>query len=202
MLPRFFDEYLLALHGLRLLARKKFFWFIFLPLFFFFGTLLNLLATGLSSLRLLFSGDFSLAGSVLSSAFLGLFGYKRTFLDWLPVFLLALLQAMLITFLIFLARKNHRQLTRNSSSMEASALVAGLALLGSGCPTCGTTLLAPLLGTLLSGASGSLALAGTISVILNIFAILLGFIVFRKLGLIVYATIKSEHHLNKRKAKP
>ena len=83
---------------------------------------------------------------------------------------------------------------------ESSALVAGLAVLGSGCPTCGTTLLAPVLGTILSGTSSAVAMAGAISLIINAIAIILAIFVFKRLGFMTYAIIKSERYTTKQEA--
>ena len=74
-------------------------------------------------------------------------------------------------------------------------------MLGSGCPTCGTTLLAPILGAVLSGTTGAVKIAGTLSLVFNIVAILLAILVFRKLGLETYAIIKSEEFKEKHNEK-
>lgn len=198
-LSSFADQLFLAFQGLLLAFRKKSFLISFIVCFLVFGTLLNLLSTGLSSFRLLFSGSFS----VLLSAFLGIFGVGKAPLDWLLNFLLTLAQSVLISFIIYLSLENksksHKKPADNysTSSLESSALVAGLIVLGSGCPTCGTTLLAPLLTTLLSGASGSLALAGTLSLVLNLLALILALFAFRRLGLTTYATIVSDNRKNR-----
>ena len=115
---------------------------------------------------------------------------------------LILFQSILIALVFFVAKHNRaeKQQKKSDSGFESSAIVAGLVVLGSGCPTCGTTLLAPILGTILSGASGSVALAGKLSLLLNFFAILLAIFVFKKLGFMTYAIIKSEHYLKKEKS--
>ena len=220
-LTSFLDQLSLAFQGLFFLATKKpyrlRFWLSFALLFLFFGALLNLLGAGLSSFRLLFSGDFSLALSVLSSAFLGIFGVGKAFPDWLLNFALTLLQATLLSLVLFLFRQQKTSAKKSSvrtpsaepssadsssSGLESSALVTGLVILGSGCPTCGTTLLAPLLTAFASGASGSLALAGKLSFLFNCLAFLLGIFAFRRLGLVTYATIKSSHQPKRKNKKP
>ena len=158
------------------------------------------------------SGDIGGAFKIIGGAFLAIFGVGRAFSDFIFNFVLTLLQSILIALVVFVAKHNRREKrakkadednkktsekstikSENSSGLESSALVAGLAVLGSGCPTCGTTLLAPVLGAILSGTTGAVSIAGTLSLILNIIAILIAILVFRKLGVQTYAIIKSEH---------
>jgi len=204
--PRFFDEFALAGRGLLLATKKKSFWIAFIITFLIFGTLINLLSSGFTSFQLiggcLGDGDFAGAFKIIGGAFLAIFGVGRNFLDFALNFALTLLQSALVALVVFVAKHNRAekksdQAKEKSSGLESSALVAGLAVLGSGCPTCGTTLLAPVLGALLSGTTGAVKLAGTLSIILNVFAILLAILVFKKLGLETYAIIKSEHFKEK-----
>lgn len=202
-LSRFFDEFLLAGRGLLLATRKKSFWPPFVITFLVFGTLINLLSSGFTSFQLigscLGSGDIVGALKIIGNAFLNIFGVGRDFPDFALNFALTLLQSILISLVVFVYRHNKREKAEktDSSGLESSAIVAGLAVLGSGCPTCGTTLLAPVLGAVLSGTSGAVALAGTLSLILNLVAVLLAILVFRKLGLETYAIIKSEEFKEK-----
>ena len=197
---RFFDEFALAGRGLLLATKKKSFWITFIVTFFVFGALINLLSSGFTSFQLiggcLESGDFAGAFKIIGNAFLAIFGVGRNFPDFALNFALTFLQSILIALVVFVARHNRKE-KKSSGNIESSAIVAGLAVLGSGCPTCGTTLLAPVLGTILSGTTGAVKLAGTLSVILNVVAILLAILVFKKLGLETYAIIKSEHFKEK-----
>ena len=204
---KFFDEFALAGRGLLLATKKKTFWITFILTFLIFGTLINLLSSGFTSFQLiggcLSSGDFAGAFKIIGSAFLAIFGVGRNFLDFALNLALTILQSILVALVVFVAKHNRKKrqeeksATKSSSGLESSAIVAGLAVLGSGCPTCGTTLLAPVLGALLSGTTGAVKLAGTLSTVLNILAILLAILVFRKLGLETYAIIKSEHFKEK-----
>jgi len=212
-LARFFDEFALAGRGLLLATKKKSFWIPFIITFLVFGTLINLLSAGFSSFQLIAanvsSGNFGGAIKIISGAFLAIFGVEKSFTDWILNFALILLQSILIGLVCFIASHNRKekknkkepkeekQKSDNSGGIESSAIVAGLVVLGSGCPTCGTTLLAPVLGALLSGTTGAIALAGTLSAILNGLAILLAILVFRKLGYQTYAIIKSEEFKEK-----
>jgi len=190
---KWFDELALAAKGLLLYTRRKTFWLPFIITFLVFGLLINLLSNGFSSFKLIFSGNLSLAWSVLSSAFLAIFGIGKAFPDFLLNFFLSLLQAILISLVIFVFKHN-----KASANAESSAIVAGLAILGSGCPTCGTTLLAPVLGAVLSGTTSAVSAAGYISLVLNILAIILAIFVFKKLGFETYAIIKSEEYQKKK----
>ena len=213
MLAKFFDDFAIAGRGLLLATRKKSFWLPFILTFLIFGTLINLLSSGFVSFQLiggcLSSGDIGGALKIIGGAFLAIFGIGRTFSDFIFNFILTLLQSILIALVVFVAKHNRKEKrakkdeedvsktssikSEGSSGLESSALVAGLAVLGSGCPTCGTTLLAPVLGAILSGTTGAVSLAGTLSLILNIVAIIIAILVFRKLGVQTYAIIKSEH---------
>lgn len=213
---KFFDEFALAGRGLLLATRKKSFWLTFAITFIVFGTLINLLSSGFASFQLigacLGSGDFGGAFKIIGNAFLAIFGVGREFLDFSLNFILTLFQSVLIALVVFVfkhnkkikrAKKSETEKPKNqiksadSGALESSAIVAGLAVLGSGCPTCGTTLLAPILGAVLSGTTGAVKIAGTLSLVFNIVAILLAILVFRKLGLETYAIIKSEEFKEK-----
>lgn len=197
---KFFDDFGLAARGLLLAMRQKIFWIVFLITFFVFGTLLNLLAGGFGSFRLIFASGGTIAGKIIKDAFLGIFGVNKNFLDFLINLCLAFLQSTLISLVVFIARHNQKekQTKRKNTGVETSAIVAGLMVLGSGCPTCGTTLLAPVIGTVISGSVGAFSLAGKLSIILNVLAIIIGLLAFRELGLETYAIIKSEKYLKKR----
>ena len=209
-LERWFDEFGLATRGLLLATKKKSFWIPFIITFIIFGTLLNLLSSGFASFSLIGqsikTGNVFGALNIIKNAFLAIFGIKKEFSDWTLNFFLIILQSILISLVVLVAKHNKKEKNKkdalkkesNNSGLESSAIVAGLAVLGSGCPTCGTTLLAPLLGTLLSGASSSVRLAGGISLTLNIFAIVLAIFVFKKLGFETYAIIKSEQREKKK----
>ena len=209
MLAKFFDDFAIAGRGLLLATRKKSFWLPFFLTFFIFGIVINLLSSGFVSFPIIggciSSGDIGGALKIIYGAFLAIFGIGRAFSDFIFNFILILLQSILISLVVFIAKHNRREKrpkktserssikSENSSGFESSALVAGLAVLGSGCPTCGTTLLAPVLGAILSGTTGAVSLAGTLSLVLNILAIIIAILVFRKLGVQTYAIIKSEH---------
>jgi len=80
----------------------------------------------------------------------------------------------------------------NSENLQHAGLAAGLAVLGSGCPTCGTTLLAPLIGAISS--SSGLALAGTISGILTLASVLIALYALKKVGKEAYIELINESY--------
>ena len=210
---RFFDEFALAGRGLLLATKKKTFWIPFVLTFLIFGTIINLLSNGFASFQLIganfSSGNIGGAFKIISGAFLAIFGVNKNLTDWLLNFALTLLQSILIALVCIVAKHNREEKkakktasdkkieSDKSGGLESSAIVAGLVVLGSGCPTCGTTLLAPVLGALLSGTTGAMSIAGTLSAVLNGLAILLAILVFRKLGYQTYAIIKSEEFKEK-----
>lgn len=73
-----------------------------------------------------------------------------------------------------------------SASIQNSGIVAILAVLGSGCPTCGTALLTPILTTIFGS---GVALAGTVSAVITWAAILLALWTLKKLGYDAYVVI-------------
>ena len=79
---------------------------------------------------------------------------------------------------------------QNKGGISDAGIVAGLAVLGSGCPTCGTALITPLVGAIFSGSS--YAIAGAISGIITVIAIIVAIFSLKKVGLDCYVIIKYE----------
>ena len=152
------DDFVLAGKGILLATREKRFWCGFIPTFIFFGMLINLLAGGFSKFELMAATGFEGTMKILGDAFLSIFGVNQIFIEWLPTFFLALLQGILVGLIVFLWQKKKAEKESNSASVEKAGIITGLIALGAGCPTCGTTLLTPLLGAIFS--TGSLAIAG------------------------------------------
>ncbi|MBR3228730.1 hypothetical protein IKF67_00600 [Candidatus Saccharibacteria bacterium] len=190
------DEFVLAGKGILLASKEKRFWFGFVPAFLFFGLLMNLLAGGFSKFSLMGTVGFLGSLKIIDDSFLAIFGVNQPFLDWLPIFCIALLQGVLIGLIVFLWNKKREQ---NSANVEQAGIITGLIALGAGCPTCGTTLLTPLLGAIFS--TGSLAIAGTISAIVTVLAIIIAILSLKRLGLEAYVTIINEKFLARRAKK-
>ncbi len=203
---RWVDEWKMALSGVLLATRSWKFDLVVVITFIIFGTVMNLLASSTASLNLFWATDLSGKMSILWDSFLAIFGVGRTFLDWLLLFSITLLQSILIGLVVFVwqkRRQNRRQAkqqnSQNSDNLQSAGLVAGLAILGSGCPTCGTTLLMPVLGAVFS--SSSYVLAGVVSGLLTAGAVLLALFSLKRIGRDAYAMIKSEEFTKHRKAK-
>ena len=192
---KWLDEFVLAGKGILLATKEKRFLIGFLVAFLFFGTLMNLLAGGFSKFELM--GALGLSGSlkILGDAFIGVFGVNMIFLDWLFVFFVALLQGVLIGLIVLLWNKE-RKGDDNSANVEKAGIIAGLIALGAGCPTCGATLITPLLGTLFS--TGGLAMTGVISGVVTTLAIIIAILSLKRLGLQTYAIIINEKYMKKR----
>lgn len=241
---KWFDEFGLAGKGILLATKEKRFWYGFIPSFFFFGMLMNLLSSGTTKFELMFALGFPNGLKILGDAFLAIFGINQPFLDWLPVFSIAILQGILIGIIVLLwnkkrspqpsAKKAPTKTTKtaktskaskttktakakdaksaktapgvpsvktsdNSSNLERAGLITGLIALGAGCPTCGVTLLTPLLGAIFS--TGSLAIAGTISTIVTWLAVIIAILSLKRLGMEVYVIIINEKYLAKKAKK-
>ena len=192
---KWLDDFAIAGKGILLATKEKRFWCGFIPTFLFFGLLMNLLSGGTSKFDLMFALGFTDAIEILGKNFLGIFGIGQPSLDWLPIFLISILQGILIGLIVLLWNKKREQ---NASNLGSAGIVAGLIALGAGCPTCGTTLLTPLLGAIFS--TGGLAVTGTISTIVTILAIIIAIFSLKRLGVETYVTIVNERFLAKKKA--
>ena len=84
----------------------------------------------------------------------------------------------------------------NSENVEKAGIITGLIALGAGCPTCGTTLLTPLLTAIFS--TGGLAMVGTVSSIVTWVAIIVAILSLRRLGEETYVIIVNERYLKKK----
>ncbi|MBR3270224.1 hypothetical protein IKG07_03170 [Candidatus Saccharibacteria bacterium] len=190
---KWLDDFVLAGKGILMATKEKRFWYGFVPTFIFFAMLINLLSAGFSKFQLMFSSPEAF-GLVIRDAFLSIFGVNQVFLDWLPVSLLCLLQGTLVGLIVFLWHKK-REKGANSAGVEKAGIITGLVALGAGCPTCGTTLITPLLGAIFS--TGSLAIAGAISIIVTILAVIIAILSLKRLGLETYVIIIDEKYRSK-----
>ena len=130
---------------------------------------------------------------IIGNAVIGVFGVNMIFSEWIFVFLLATLQGLLIGLIVLLWSKKREQ---NVANMQKAGIITGLIALGAGCPTCGTTLITPLIGTIFS--TGSMAAAGAISGIVTAVAILIALLSLRRIGLESYVIIINEKYMTKK----
>ncbi len=194
---RWLDEWKIAWSGAALATRSRQFLLAFALSFVFFGTLMNLLSGSNAALNLFWVSDLPGKMDIIWRAFLATFGVGRNFWDWLPTFVVVVLQSTLIGLVVFVWRKRRRShkeqilaTAANSENVQSAGLAAGLAILGSGCPTCGTTLLAPVISAMFS--TGGLALASFVSSALTLAAVLITFFAIKRVGADAYALVVSE----------
>lgn len=195
-IAKWLDGFSLAGKGILMAFHEKRFVISFLIAFLFFGTLMNMLSGGFSKFELMGALPFPKNLQIVGDAFLAVFGFKQPFLDWLFVFLIAILQSILIGLVVLLWKKKQGN---NSANVEKAGIITGLIALGAGCPTCGTTLLTPLLGTLFS--TGGLAATGAISQIVTWVAIIIAILSLRRIGEESYVIMVNEKYLAKKEAR-
>lgn len=193
---KWLDGFMLAGKGILLATREKKFWYGFVPSFLFFGFLMNLLAGGFAKFELMSALGFPGSLRIIGESFLAIFGINQIFLDRLPIFAISVLQGILIGLIVLLWDKKR---TGNAANLEKAGIVTGLIALGAGCPTCGTTLLTPLIGAIFS--TGGLAITGTISTIITWLAIIIAILSLKRLGEETYVIIINEKYLAKKHKK-
>lgn len=193
---KFLDEFALAGKGIMLATREKRFWYGFIPSFLFFGFLMNLLSGGFSKIELMGALGFPKSLKILLDSFLSIFGLNQPFLSWLPIFAISILQGTLIGLIVLLWNKKRENSAKNAENLEKAGIITGLIALGAGCPTCGTTLLTPLLGALFS--SGGVAVTGTISTVVTWLAIIVAILSLKRLGVETYVIIVNEKFMRKK----
>lgn len=194
---RWIDDWRMAFSGLLLATRSWKFLASASVAFIIFGTLMNLLSSSTAALDLFWATDFAGKINILGDSFLAIFGVGRSFWDWLLLFIITVLQSALIGLVVFVWQKKRRNRrenlikgVQNADNVQSVGLVAGLAVLGSGCPTCGTTLLMPIIGMIFS--SSSYILAGVVSGILTVGALILALFTLKRIGKDAYVLVKSE----------
>lgn len=193
---KWLDGFALAGKGILLATKGKRFWYGFVPAFLFFGFLMNLLSGGFAKFELMSALGFPESLKILGNSFLAIFGINQPLLDWLPIFAISILQGILIGLIVLLWNKKKEQ---NSANLEKAGIITGLIALGAGCPTCGTTLLTPLLGAIFS--TGGLAITGTISTVITWLAIIIAILSLKRLGEETYVIIINEKYLAKKAKK-
>jgi len=192
------DEVKMAAMGMVLATKRWKFWLVFLPVLIVFGVILTMLSSGMGAINLFLASSFPDKMQIIGDAFLGFFGKDKYFWDFLQNFSIAFLQALLIALIVFVyqGRKKSAKERDGSSDIQNAGLAAGLALLGSGCPTCGTTLITPLLASIFS--TSGYAVAGAISGIITFVAVVLLLWSLKRVGLEAYAIIIDEKWRKKR----
>ena len=119
---KWLDEFVFAGKGILLATKEKRFWNGFVPAFFFFGFLMNLLSGGFSKFELMSALGFPESLKILGNSFISIFGVNQPFLDWLPIFALSILQGILIGLIVLLWNKKKEQNSKNNNSLPSSIL--------------------------------------------------------------------------------
>lgn len=187
---KWLDGFSLSTQGILLVSKKQQFWYGFVPAFLFFALIMNLLSGGLSKFELMGALGFPDNLGILWENFLGIFGINRVFGAWFIVFLLSTMQGTLIGLIVFLWKKKSKNTSENSENIEKAGIITGLIALGAGCPTCGTTLITPLLGTIFS--TGGLAATEIVSTATTWIAIIIAILSLKRLGEETYVVIIAE----------
>ena len=186
------DDFVLAGKGILLATKEKKFWIGFVIAFLFFGTLMNMLSNGLTKFELVGALGFPKNMRIIGEAIIGIFGFNMIFTDWIFVFFISLLQGILIGLIVLLWNKKNK----NSENVQKVGIITGLIALGAGCPTCGTTLITPFLGMIFS--TGSFAIAGVVSGVVTVLAVVIAILSLKRMGLEMYAIIINEKYLAKK----
>lgn len=200
---KWLDGFALAGKGILLATKERKFQIGFVVAFLFFGTLMNLLAGGMSKFQLMGAVGIGGVMKIIGDAIISVFGVNMIFVEWIPVFAIAVLQGILIGLIVFLWDKKREQpgitdneTNTNSANVEKAGIITGLIALGAGCPTCGTTLLTPLMGAIFS--TGGLAASGVISGIVTAVAIMIAILALRRIGEEAYVIIINERYMRRR----
>ena len=164
---------------------------------FVFLYILSFFKDGNGNWLLLCSGlPFSSKMEVLGRVFLKIFD-NFTNLYGILIILMSVLQALTIMLLIFTWRNRDKDNAIDGASTGGIGAIFGFVALG--CPTCGISILAPLL-TAIAG-TGAMAAADGISKALIILAFILLIYTVIKLGYVSYVTISAKKYKEKKHAK-
>jgi peptidoglycan biosynthesis protein MviN/MurJ (putative lipid II flippase) len=106
--------------------------------------------------------------------------------DRVILILIALIEGVVVALLVFV----WRQKKRVANEVESAGVGAVLALVGTGCAGCGTSLLAPIMGVVFS--SGGYVMASLLGWVVTIAAFMIGGLTARRLGIESYVMIKSD----------
>jgi hypothetical protein len=194
---KFWGKTKMGLEGILIVMRQPKYILIALTGFLVFSFIFALFQDGSSTWDLLFSGiAFSSKLGLLLNVFVKIL---NNFIDPWGLVLngLAILQGATISLLAFnIQKKVKAKDTR--SSIEAGGVGAAISLIALGCPTCGTSLIAPFLTVVLG--SSAMALVGVLGWIFTVLAAILLLYAVRKLGINAYLQEK-QICLNSKKEK-
>ncbi len=184
----FVDRCKFAVVGYKYLLSRPRYVIALIISFLVFLYILSQLQNGGSNWNLLWSGlDFGQKMQVFGNSLASMLGNFTSFTGILIV-ILALMQSLCVAGIVFAIR--HRQKDDAINGASAGSIASILAFVTLGCPTCGMTLLTPLL-TMIAGTSAA-ALAERLGVILSIVAFVLLFFTLIHLGYLIFVNVSAE----------
>ena len=184
----FVDRCKFAVVGFKYLLTRRRYVIALVISFLVFLYILSQLQNNGANWQLLWSGlDFGSKMQVLGRSFRSMLDNFTSFQGILIV-LLALMQALCVVGIVFAIR--HRQKDDAINGASAGSIASILAFVTLGCPTCGMTLLTPLL-TMIAGTS-AVALAEKLGIVLSIVAFVLLFATLVHLGYLIFVNVSAE----------
>jgi len=133
---------------------------------------------------------------VLGRCFLNVFRNFTSF-SGLSLIFLSFLQAVAIALMVFTYKNRNKAATLSGAS--TSVVASALGFLALGCPTCGISLLTPLLSAIAGASAG--ALSKTLGGIFMILAILLLIFTIIRLGYLVFIIVSASNYKEKHERK-
>lgn len=183
----YFDHTKISLKSLRILFTKPSFIFRIILITILISSILHFFAPGRANLELfLISPFFQKLGILLEKITISINPFSIHMLDWLYTFITAFLQAVNIAMLGLIMKYNK---SIASDSAQSIGIVLGLSILGAGCPSCGTSLIMPILVSIFS--FSGYAFLGPIIFTIFIFNILVSLAVLNHLAFSYYGIIIS-----------
>lgn len=191
------DRIKLAIIGTGFCFSQKKYLASFILLSFAFLYFLTFFQSGNSNLHLLFSGiDADQKIELLGKVFIDCFHNFLSFYG-LSIIFLALLQGLAVTLMVYTWR--HKKKDETLSTASTSTVASALGFVALGCPSCGISLLTPILSAI-AGASASL-LAERVNVVLTLVAYGLLLFSICKLGYLVFVITSAAKYKEKHASK-
>ena len=191
------DETKMAFVGIGVMLKKPFYAILSLVIWLLFAYVLTLFQNGSGTWSLLWSGiDLGSKIGLLGSVWRGVLE-NFTNLYGVLLMVLSLLQGLTIALLVFVWKGREKKAAVNG--LEAGGVGAAFGFLALGCPSCGVSLLAPVL-TAIAG-TGAVALVDVLGWFFLVFAYLLLLHALRKMGYAAYVLEAAKRYNRKKEDK-
>ena len=192
-LSSFGDKAVLALNGTKGLLKKPAYLAIFLLASFAFAYILTFFSAGTVNWSLLWSGlGFGEKMGILGRCVVEIFTNLRTFYG-VTIFIMSLLQGLCIALMVFSWKNRERDSAIDGASTGGIGALLGFIALG--CPSCGVTLVAPILTAI--GGMGAMALTESVSRIFTILAFILLIYTVIQLGYVDFVIMSAKKYEEK-----